>query len=70
MIKHTKEWFDSIKWDEPCQECRRLHNGNCPDIECAKRVYDEWGDPIPLYLYHDDCNDVEKYLEEKRKRMI
>lgn len=66
----TNEWFSSIKWDESCELCKSLHNGNCPSMKCAKRAYDPWGDPIPDYLYHDDCNDVEKYIEEKRKRMI
>ena len=40
MNAHIEAWFENIKWDEACQECHRLHNGNCPDIECAKRVYD------------------------------
>ena len=58
-----------INWTEECLKCQGKHDGACPSIACAKYHYDEWGDPIPRHLHHLDGNNVQKYLEEKRKRM-
>lgn len=66
--KQSKKWFSSIKWTEVCRECQRKSNGYCCDRECAQFNYDEWGDPIPLKLYYADGNNVEAYLEKKRKQ--
>lgn len=62
-------WFANIKWNEDCIKCREKHGNMCPMRDCAEFNYDEWGDRIPDYLYHDDGNEVAEYLAEKRKRM-
>lgn len=46
-------WLTTIKWDESCEICRSLHNGNCPSIKCAKNVYDNNGSLIPELQYED-----------------
>ena len=63
----SEEWYNSIKWDDVCLDCHKQNNGKCPNLSCAKHTYDEWGDIIPEYLFHDDCSDLEEYLEEKRR---
>lgn len=58
-----ENWFASIKWDETCLLCKAKHNGECPNIECAKSNYDKNGNIIPDYVYHMDGNTLEKYLQ-------
>lgn len=66
--KQSKKWFASIKWTKDCLDCQKKHNGYCHRPSCAQMEYDEWGDPIPLYCYFADGNNVAEYLEKKRKR--
>lgn len=68
MNKDDK-WFNTIKWNAICIVCQSENNGLCPNRNCAEDNYDEWGDPIPLWVYHMDGNILAEYLEEKRKRM-
>lgn len=35
-----------IKWDDACEICKSLHNGNCPSMKCFKKAYDKSGNPI------------------------
>ena len=66
--KQNRKWYESIQWTDTCRQCQRKNRGICRDLACAKLNYDEWGDPIPLYLYYADGNNVEAYLERKRKQ--
>ena len=68
-MKKNYAWFQNLKWDESCLACQAKHGGVCHSKSCAEDNYDEWGDPIPLYVYHADGNTLQKYLEKKRKRM-
>ena len=58
----TKEWFDSIKWDEVCLECIAENEGVCPRPGCAEDNYDKNGNKIPEFLWYMDGNGVEEYL--------
>ena len=68
MPDKYERWFASIKWTDACIECQRETGGVCSRKHCAEFHYDEWGDPIPDWLYATDGNSVAEYLEAKRKR--
>lgn len=68
-MKKDDKWFESIKWDNSCLQCQSKANGVCKSRGCAEQNYDPWGDPIPAYVYHHDGNTLDKYLENKRKRI-
>ena len=70
MLTKDDVWFTSIKWDSTCLQCQADNNGVCPNKSCAEYHYDEWGDPIPADLYFMDGNNVQEYLENKRKKMM
>lgn len=61
------KWFESIKWTKACMECKEKEGGKCTSRSCAEGVYDPWGDPFPLSLWHPGGNDVDKYLLKKAK---
>jgi hypothetical protein len=50
----NKEWYDSIMWDEACLFCHKQHNGTCPNVNCAKIIYDENGNINPEYTLPDE----------------
>ena len=69
MLEKDDRWFATVNWSKSCINCQSETNGVCRSRGCAELHYDPWGDELPAYLYYPDGNDVEKYLENKRKRM-
>ena len=69
MPDKYERWFASIKWTDSCIKCQMETGGVCTRKHCAEFHYDEWGDPIPEWLYHCDGSCVVEYIEKKRRRM-
>ena len=68
-MQRDEKWFSTIKWDDSCLVCQSKTNGICASYSCAKKAYDPWGDPYPCCLFHDDTNEVDRYIDEKKKLM-